>query len=105
MLFLQQYGISLTLAVKIYNTYGEEIYSILQKNPYRLADDIDGVGFRIADEIASKVGIRTDSDFRIRSGMIYCLQREKGTRICRRSCSSRARQSFWKFPGRASRKT
>ena len=78
MLFLQQYGISLTLAVKIYNTYGEEIYSILQKNPYRLADDIDGVGFRIADDIASKVGIRTDSDFRIRSGLIYCLQQASG---------------------------
>lgn len=78
MLFLQQYGISLTLSVKIYNTYGEEIYSILQKNPYRLADDIDGVGFRIADEIASKVGIRTDSDFRIRSGLIYCLQQAAG---------------------------
>ena len=78
MLFLQQYGISLNLAVKIYNTYGEEIYSILQKNPYRLADDIDGVGFRIADEIASKVGIRTDSDFRIRSGLIYCLQQAAG---------------------------
>lgn len=78
MLFLQQYGISLTLSVKIYNTYGEEIYSILQKNPYRLADDIDGVGFRIADEIASKVGIRTDSDFRIRSGLIYCLQQASG---------------------------
>ena len=78
MLFLQQYGISLNLAVKIYNTYGEEIYSILQKNPYRLADDIDGVGFRIADEIAAKVGIRTDSDFRIRSGLIYCLQQAAG---------------------------
>lgn len=78
MLFLQQYGISLALAVKIYNTYGEEIYSILQKNPYQLADDIDGVGFRIADEIASKVGIRTDSDFRIRSGLIYCLQQGSG---------------------------
>ena len=78
MLFLQQYGITLTLAVKIYNTYGEEIYSILQKNPYRLADDIDGVGFRIADEIASKVGIRTDSDFRIRSGLLYCLQQAAG---------------------------
>lgn len=78
MLFLQQYGITLALAVKIYNTYGEEIYSILQKNPYRLADDIDGVGFRIADEIASKVGIRTDSDFRIRSGLIYCLQQAAG---------------------------
>lgn len=78
MLFLQQYGITLTLAVKIYNTYGEEIYGILQKNPYRLADDIDGVGFRTADEIASKVGIRTDSDFRIRSGLLYCLQQAAG---------------------------
>lgn len=78
MLFLQQYGITLTLAVKIYNTYGEELYSILQKNPYRMADDIDGVGFRIADEIASKVGIRTDSDFRIRSGLLYCLQQAAG---------------------------
>ncbi len=78
MLFLQQYGINLNLAVRIYNTYGEELYSILQKNPYRLADDIDGVGFRIADEIAAKVGIRTDSDFRIRSGLLYCLQQASG---------------------------
>lgn len=78
MLFLQQYGINLNLSVKIYNTYGEEIYSILQKNPYRLADDIDGVGFRIADEIASKVGIRTDSDFRVRSGLLYVLQQSSG---------------------------
>lgn len=78
MLFLQQYGISLNLSVKIYQTYGEEIYSILQKNPYRLTDDIDGVGFRIADEIAAKVGIRVDSDFRIRSGLLYCLQQAAG---------------------------
>ena len=66
MIFLQQYGISKTLAVKIYNTYGQEVYSILKENPYRMADDVDGVGFRTADEIASRVGIRTDSDFRIR---------------------------------------
>lgn len=73
MIFLQQYGISTTLAVKIYNTYGQEVYSILKKNPYRMADDVDGVGFRTADEIASRVGIRTDSDFRIRSGIQYAL--------------------------------
>ena len=60
---LQKYGISINLAVKIYHKYGTEIYSILQENPYRLADDIQGVGFKIADEIASRVGIRTDSDF------------------------------------------
>lgn len=73
MIFLQQYGISTTLAVKIYNTYGQEIYGILKENPYRMADDVDGVGFRTADEIASHVGIRMDSDFRIRSGIQYAL--------------------------------
>ena len=73
MIFLQQYGISTTLAVKIYNTYGQEIYGILKENPYRMADDVDGVGFRTADEIASRVGIRTDSDFRIRSGIQYAV--------------------------------
>lgn len=73
MIFLQQYGISTTLAVKIYNTYGQEVYSILKENPYRMADDVDGVGFRTADEIASRVGIQTDSDFRIRSGIQYAL--------------------------------
>lgn len=73
MIFLQQYGISTTLAVKIYNTYGQKVYSILKENPYRMADDVDGVGFRTADEIASRVGIRTDSDFRIRSGIQYAL--------------------------------
>ena len=73
MIFLQQYGINTNLAVKIYNAYGQEIYGILKENPYRMADDIDGVGFKTADEIASRVGIRTDSDFRIRSGILYAL--------------------------------
>lgn len=72
-LFLQKYGISNTLAVKIYNTYQDEIYRILKENPYRLAEDIDGVGFKIADEIAAKIGIRSDSDYRIRSGILYTL--------------------------------
>lgn len=78
MIFLQQYGIGTTLAVKIYKEYGQEIYEILKQNPYRLADDISGVGFRTADEIASKVGIRTDSDFRIRSGIQYTLLQATG---------------------------
>ena len=78
MLFLQQYGINTALAVKIYNTYGSQIYSILTENPYRLADDIDGVGFKTADEIATRVGIRTDSDFRIRSGILYTLLQASG---------------------------
>lgn len=73
MIFLQQYGITMNLAVKIYNRYGQEVYEILKKNPYQLAEDIDGVGFKTADEIAARVGIRSDSDFRIRSGILYVL--------------------------------
>ena len=73
MIFLQQYGITMNLAVKIYNRYGQEVYEILKKNPYQLAEDIDGVGFKTADEIAAQVGIRSDSDFRIRSGILYVL--------------------------------
>lgn len=73
MLFLQQYGISMNLAVKIYQHYGQKLYSVIQENPYRLADDIQGIGFKIADEIAAKVGIFTDSDYRIKSGLFYTL--------------------------------
>lgn len=73
MIFLQQYGISLALAVKIYQAYGAKIYTIIRENPYQLADDIQGVGFKIADEIAARAGIRADSDFRIRSGILYAL--------------------------------
>lgn len=73
MMFLQKYGIQMTLANKIYKQYGNNIYSIIEQNPYRLADDIDGVGFKTADDIATKVGIRVDSDFRIRSGIFYVL--------------------------------
>lgn len=78
MIFLQQYGITMNLAVKIYNNYGQEVYGIIKENPYRLADDIDGVGFRTADEIAARVGIRTDSDFRIKSGILYTLLQASG---------------------------
>ena len=73
MMFLQKYGISLNLGARIYQKYGETVYSVLQENPYRLADDISGIGFKIADEIAYRIGIHTDSDYRIRSGMMYTL--------------------------------
>ena len=78
MIFLQQFGITMNLAVKIYNKYGQEVYGILKENPYRLADDIEGVGFRTADDIAAKAGIRTDSDFRVRSGILYTLLQASG---------------------------
>ena len=73
MMFLQNYGIQMNLANKIFKRYGNDIYTIIEQNPYRLADDIEGVGFKTADEIASRVGIKVDSEFRIRSGMFYCL--------------------------------
>lgn len=73
MMFLQNYGITLNLAAKIYQEYGPKLYSIIKENPYKLADDIAGVGFKMADEIAEKVGIFTDSDYRIRAGLLYIL--------------------------------
>ena len=78
MMFLQKYGISLNLGAKIYQKYGDSVYSVLQENPYRLADDISGVGFKIADEIAYRIGIHTDSDYRIKSGMVYTLLQATG---------------------------
>lgn len=74
MIYLQKYGISTKLAAKIYQRYGMKVHQILEENPYRLADDIEGVGFRTADEIAARIGIHTDSDYRIRSGLFYVLQ-------------------------------
>ena len=73
MVFLGKYGISTSLAVKIYNHYGPTLYRIVEENPYRMAEEVRGIGFKIADEIASRVGIHTDSDFRIQSGLIYTL--------------------------------
>ena len=73
MIFLQQYGISMNLAMKIYKMYQNNVYQVIKENPYRLADDMQGVGFKIADEIAAKVGIRADDEFRIQSGILYCL--------------------------------
>lgn len=82
LVFLQQYGISNTLAVKIYDTYGMELYGVMKENPYRLAEDISGIGFKIADEIAAKIGIHTDSDYRIRSGLLYTLLQAVGEGHC-----------------------
>jgi exodeoxyribonuclease V alpha subunit len=78
MIFLQKYGISLNLGAKIYQKYKESVYTVLQENPYRLAEDISGVGFKIADDIAARIGIHADSDYRIRSGMLYTLLQASG---------------------------
>lgn len=73
MIYLQKYGISTTLAARIYQHYGRSVYRVIEQNPYQIADHVPGVGFKTADEIASKVGIHTDSDYRIRSGIFYTL--------------------------------
>lgn len=73
MLYLGKYGIRTNLAVKIYNTYGERMREVLQTNPYKLAEDIKGVGFAQADEIATRLGVDVDSEFRIRAGIIHTL--------------------------------
>lgn len=73
MLFLQKYGINLSLGIKIHQFYGQEMYRVFQENPYKMAEDIPGVGFKTADEIASRLGIHADSEYRIRSGLFYTL--------------------------------
>jgi exodeoxyribonuclease V alpha subunit len=73
MLFLQQYGITTALAVKIYKEYGNKMYEIVKVNPYRMAEDINGIGFKLADEIAAKVGIGMDSDYRMKAAILYIL--------------------------------
>ena len=78
MMFLTRYGISMSLAVKIYQKYGPGTYQVVQENPYRLADEISGIGFKAADEIAGRIGIHTNSDYRIRSGLLYVLLQAAG---------------------------
>ena len=73
MIYLQQFGISTNLSVKIYRFYGEKLFSVLKENPYKLAEDIEGVGFKTSDKIAGISGIEIDSRFRISSGIMYAL--------------------------------
>ena len=82
MSFLQKYGISNTLAIRIYEAYGMNLYGIMKENPYKLAEDIDGIGFKIADGIAARIGIHTDSDYRIRSGLLYTLMQSGADGNC-----------------------
>ncbi|MDO4632262.1 MAG: ATP-dependent RecD-like DNA helicase [Eubacteriales bacterium] len=78
MIFLQDFGLSAALSLKIYHKYGTSLYQIIRENPYRMAEDIPGVGFRTADEIAEKAGILPDSDYRIRCGLLFILTQSMG---------------------------
>lgn len=73
MIYLQKYGITLALSAKIYEHYGQNVYRVMEENPYQIADHVQGVGFKTADEIARRIGIHTDSDYRIRSGIFHVL--------------------------------
>ena len=75
MLFLQGHDVSTTHATKIYKTYGSDSIRIVQENPYRLADDIWGIGFRTADTIAEKLGVEKETAVRLRSGLLYTLNK------------------------------
>ncbi len=75
MMVLQKYGITYQLGMKLYARYGLKIGGIIEENPYRLAEEVQGIGFLKADEIAKKAGIGSNSDFRIRSGIFYVLQK------------------------------
>ncbi len=77
-LFLQNYEISMNLAMKIYRKYGENTVDTMKNNPYILVEDIDGVGFITADKIAKKLGIPENSEFRIRAGLNYLLNEQAG---------------------------
>lgn len=73
-MFLQSYNISTHMALKIYNVYHEKTTDIVKNNPYKLVEDIDGIGFSSADKIAQNAGIPKDSNFRIRAGLIHVLK-------------------------------
>ncbi len=73
MLFLQGHGVSTSLAIKIYKHYGDQAIAIVSQNPYRLATDIFGIGFRTADKIAQNLGLAPDSPQRIAAGVLYVL--------------------------------
>lgn len=74
LVFLQRYGITGALAVKLFDFYGSRVYGVIRENPYQLAEDVDGIGFKRADEIARGMGIEADSAYRIASGILYTLQ-------------------------------
>ena len=74
MIFLGELGIGMNLAVKLYKQYDENIYQIIKENPYKLADDMEGVGFKIADSIAMKSGVELNSPYRIKSGILYTMR-------------------------------
>lgn len=73
MVFLQSYGVTPALAVKIYKRYGENVRQVITRNPYRLVEDVEGIGFKTADRIAASLGIEQSSEYRLSAGVKYTL--------------------------------
>lgn len=82
MLFLHQHGISSSRALRIYKTYGDDAQAVLKENPYRLAQDIRGIGFKTADDIAYQLGVPEDAPSRIRAGILHVLETAAGNGHC-----------------------
>ncbi|NLN14730.1 MAG: ATP-dependent RecD-like DNA helicase [Tissierellia bacterium] len=82
MVFLQQYGITVNNGIKIYKKYGRETVKIISENPYRLSEDIHGIGFKTADNIAKKMGVHNESPFRVEAGLKYIMMNSGGDGHC-----------------------
>ena len=74
MVFLQGHGIPLGTSLRIFKRYGDETVSALSANPYRLVEEVDGIGFITADKIAARLGVEPDSEYRLRAGVLYALK-------------------------------
>lgn len=72
-IFLQGYGLTVNMAIKIFEVYQNKTVEIIKENPYKLVEDVEGIGFATADKIARSLGIDRRSEFRIRAGFLYCL--------------------------------
>lgn len=97
-MFLQSYDITLNTAIKIYRVYKDKTESVLKSNPYRLIDDVDGIGFLSADRIAGSMGIGKDSEFRLRAGIVYCLKdgaEKSGNTVIEEQTLKNRWASFW----------
>ena len=97
-MYLGEHGISYNLGLKIYDRYGPAIYEVLSKNPYKLVEDVSGVGFKTADDIAYKMGVPFNSDERINAGLIYVLEEaaQKGNTYMRKADMVKSAKSILK---------
>jgi exodeoxyribonuclease V alpha subunit len=97
--FLHSHGVGTARSVRIYKTYGADAVQVMSQNPYRLARDIRGIGFKTADAIASRLGIEKTAMIRVRAGISYALREamDDGPAACPRRNSHGLQRHYWKF--------